>query len=64
MSLIKHNEYMHVAAVVSKVEKIVGFIMKNPPPAEFRWQFSVFKGSEKEALERAMRINVYPKVIV
>jgi len=62
--IIKHNEYMHVAFSIDKSLRGCGFILRTPPQRSFSWKLTIFKGSEKEALELAKRINVFPTVTI
>lgn len=63
--IIKHNSYgnTHIACTLNFEETppTAGFFVLNPPRGLIlNWQFSIFRGSEEEALRIANRINVFP----
>jgi len=63
--IIKNNETMHLAAIVDKHQKFVGFLTEGVPDyREFKWEFYVIKGSAEQALNKALEINIYPKLVV
>jgi hypothetical protein len=63
--IIKHNNYgdTHIACTLDFDRKPASacFLLLNPPMGRsFHWRFSIFQGSETEALDVANKINVYP----
>ncbi len=63
--VIKHNRFgnTHIACTVdyARNPSYAGFIVLNPPRNhKFDWRFSLFRGSEQEAVELANRLNVSP----
>jgi hypothetical protein len=71
--LIKHNAYgnTHIATTVNldkqfinggSTGKTVSLMTLNAPHTKFKWRFSIFKGSIKDAAVLANKINVNPVV--
>ncbi|MBD3352853.1 MAG: hypothetical protein GF364_15315 [Candidatus Lokiarchaeota archaeon] len=68
--IIKHNYYRdtHIAATLNtdnqfvQGENTVSFMTLNPPRKTYNWRFSIFKGSLKNAVVLANKLNVNPVV--
>lgn len=63
--IIKHNNFgdTHIACTLNFNSKpsSAGFLLLNPPMGrEFHWRFSIFQGTQSEALDIANKINVFP----
>ncbi|MBY0471682.1 hypothetical protein K2X30_10995 [bacterium] len=61
--VIKNTSNAHIAARINKKKPWISFEVRNPKLRHYQWQFTVFKGSEQEALDQANRLNVYPTII-
>lgn len=63
--IVKNNETMHLAVTIDKPRRFVGFLTEGVPSyKQFKWEFYVIKGSAEQALNKALEINVYPKLVV
>jgi hypothetical protein len=61
--IIKNNEKMHIAAKIDKEQEKIGFLVEDAPrQLPFEWEFRIYIGEEKEALKKAVELNVWPKV--
>lgn len=62
--LVKHNEYVNIGCFVDK--RMMRFLVKikNPVKRPYHWKFSLFKGSQNEAIAYASDLNVFPTVII
>ncbi|MHA1791061.1 MAG: hypothetical protein ACTSVI_00365 [Promethearchaeota archaeon] len=65
--IIKHNNHgnTHIAATLDLKKMSIGFIQDGPPSQlKSRWKFSIIKTNKKDAVNRAIEINVLPKIII
>ena len=58
--LIKHNEFLNIACCIE--EGKISFNLINPKIKPTHWEFTIFKGQLKKAIEIALSINIYPIV--
>lgn len=62
--VIKHVQFNHVAARIDANQKVIEFIDRTMAYNQTTtWQFDVFRGSVKDVLSIANRLNIYPVVI-
>ena len=62
---IKHVQQVHVAARIRPKVAIIDFVDRAiQEPTAPTWVFTVFRGSEKDALALANRINTWPVVVL
>lgn len=62
--LIKHNTSNHVAMKVDAKNRAIEAPVLNPGNDPFTWIFSVIRGKKEDALKEALKINVYPTVVL
>ena len=60
--IIKHNEFMNICCCIDKSASKIRYEIENPKPMFVTWVLTVIKGSKKEALGLANRINISPLV--
>lgn len=60
--VIKHVTSQHIAARIAPADPVVRFQDETVDPDGKSWQFTVFQGEAKDALELAHRINIAPVV--
>lgn len=62
--LIKHNEFVNIACCLDKSESTIGVIIENPHTSSIHWEFTIFSGFQKDAIDLALSINVFPQVAI
>lgn len=60
--LIKHNEFVNISCRLDIENSALKFEIENPQIRRMHWEFTIFRGSEIDALTLAKKINLFPKI--